>query len=486
MVRGFVLFLCVFLSLPSIAKVKLSAQKVMLGEALTLIVWGENIEADFEKLDKSPIRKHVEIFDIEGDSDRLRLKLYPRRAGRFIFPALKQGQIDFPATEVTVEENPEVKIEWSGLPDKAWVNQKLLWSAEVKVTDSAHAVSLAAHPHPNAKVQKQLSKTPYFEQKTLAGKTSHLGMLVSSGDKGAVRFRTPVVRVKNRTNKPWLFFDESYWVNIKPLSSYLPLNIPLGKIDLTANALDFWLERGRMYDWHIMQKANTFSANQLIDVTQQLGGENQVEWLVPKLKKYQVWQKEGQQALLDIHQPVRFHGLGLVKLPELRLTYLDVSSGRLEDVWLEESMHFILPSWLLLALQVIFWLLVLLLALISWQLLRLAWLKWQLVRQMKQASSVNQLWAVIENWNDKTLGETPDQVSLKDWQATLRQHCSDDKTQAMVDLLNRAFYAADKSVDYAKLQQAALDWGYSVSWLKLAFCKEVWMRRYFLKAMAKA
>jgi hypothetical protein len=62
----------VFLSVAH-AGVTLSTTKVMLGEPIILVVTGKNVENDFTHVDKPGIKKHFEIYDVQGDSDRLRL-----------------------------------------------------------------------------------------------------------------------------------------------------------------------------------------------------------------------------------------------------------------------------------------------------------------------------------------------------------------------------------------------------------------------------
>lgn len=438
------------------AGVSVFPQKIMLGEPVILVISGDNIEKDFERFDKDKIRQSFEIFDIDGDGDRLRLTLYPRRVGVLEFPAIRQGKIQFSGTEVVVEPNSDVSIEWYPPQSSSYPQRWQVWSAEVEVDDSAFEVSIDKHPHYNKQLRHQVSQQSVQTRQHLSGKTERLMVVFSADQAGEYFARSPMVRIKHSGQRPWLFFDETRSLNFKALPGYLPSYLPVGEVMLDQQPLDFWLATGRLYQWQLELQANNVMIENLPDVTAQLTVNSAIEWLTPEVTKSQDFRVEGISNQLLFDQPFRVNQLGLFRLPDLRVTYFDPQTGKLADSFLKGQWLFAVPIWLIWLLQLvkiaISVLVVILLMTIFYQL----WAKLHLQHALNRAQSTQQVWQSIQHWSASQLVGFTANDSLGQWQSKMDQQFDMSlTTDQLVRVLNQ-YWFSEQSPEVNAVAQAWL------------------------------
>lgn len=493
------------------AGVKVFPSHVMLGEPVTLIITGNNIEKDFEKIDKDTIRKAFEIWDVEGDADRLRLKIYPRKVGEIGFPAMKQGSIDFNGQIISVAENPEVAISWTVPKNNAFVGQGLLWAARVKLANSANAAILEAHAHANKKVDRVLSPKPVLEETGMFGKDLLLMMRVSSETKGRVRFRSPVVKVKNTTNRAWLFFADTQWVDLKPLPNYMPRNIPIGRLQIESDEMPFIHQVGSLQHWKLNLKGQQQLPDNLPSIDAQLGYSEDVEWVPTSVKKSVFWNEQGMFGEQEIAQAFRVNKIGFYALPSLRLTYFDPVKMRLEDVFIESQTGLALPSWVKPLTEIFAFMWVGIFVLIGLRFASVYQKKRQLVLAIQKAKSVEEVWLAMQLWLKRNMvsdqaqsvqsnesNQNNDyaghQFTIGQWQTHVeklnvsREALFQRKKNSYSDtelfgLLNQHFFQAD--VELNKIKRVALAWAENLNLLQLFF-SEFRIIKNFFKAMIKA
>lgn len=434
--------LCLLMPFVSQAGVSVFPQKVMLGEPVILIITGDNIESDFEKVNKDSIRNSFEIFDVEGNSDRLRLTLYPRQTGQLSFPAIRQGRIQFNGTIIEVEKNPEVFIDWKAPPSQAYVQQFISWGTEVKVKDAAFEVTMNRHPHFNAALTHRFETMAVGQSQTLSGKTEMFVMGISSEKAGRFKVRSPMIRIKNSGQRPWLFFDETHFIEFKPIPSYLPAFMPIGEIKISAKPVSFWLEEDRLYEWELKLTGKNLFINTLPDLTQQLWGGNAIEWMTPEIKKEEAMTSEGVVSEMTFQQPFRVAKLGVYVLPDMRVTYFDPETGKLADQTLSGQVIVSVPAFVIWILQTMVLLMVVVLLLLIIVLLN-QWLsKIRLLVKLNAAQNNQQIWRAILVWSNGNLASAPGNISFGRWQALIElQVRSDEKLVELVNTLNRVEFS---------------------------------------------
>lgn len=440
--------------------VNLSPLQITLGEPVTLILKGHNIESDFAKFDKEKIRKQFEIYDVDGDSDYMRLVLYPRQAGDAHFPAIHIGGLQFDGAVVRVDPNNDVTIEWQPPKNVAYMNQLQGWKVLVKTSDPSLGVRMLLHPHASDKVTHIFTEQPVGGNQRWLGNQRMFQMLVGSEHSGKVKVRTPIVEVQNTGNgRPWLFFDETQWIHVKPLPSYLPVAMPIGKVSLMPSKLSFWQVENQQLDWELTVKGENLDPNTLPDPTSQFAYNHAVEWLMPDQNKHEQWTESGLISERLIKQPLRFASLGLIRLPDIRVTYFDPASGKLVDQFISGQWVFSVPRVVYWLMNVLFYgLVVFLLLLMLWMFMD-AWHKWRLVVAIKQAKNRDEIWQALLIWTVSQFGSEVKNLSFGQWEKKIRTHYGDSSS------LSQLVRALDKdhfSLDDEDVRSLVLGWAKSL------------------------
>jgi len=468
------------------AGVSLSKTKLMLGESLILVVTGKNVENDFMHVDKPGIKKHFEIYNVEGDSERMRLVLYPRKAGVWVFPALNSGGIHSKPIKVTVTKNPEVEVTWHQPPTQVYQNQVITWQASVHLNNSANTATLTAHPHFNHKVKHWVPKRPVQETTSIMGKTQHLMLADATDQLGRIKLRSPVISVKNETSRAWLFFDEIKWIQVKPLPSYLPVGTPIGKISLKpTEGTSFWTETGRLNRWQLTQIGQNILPTKLPSLIPQLGSSTAIEWLAPVTQQKIQWHASGLQGVKIIDIPYRINHFGFYQLPSIRMTYFDPQAGILKDTLLPAQYGFSVPAWLLTLLKLIGFAWVIFVVVVIFKLIKWMWLKRQLKNAILASESPLALWEVLKAWQVKINPKANPIKTIAQWQESLKSQNVSHETFQLAQSLNQQLFCTKNPQAWVELQKQAFDWANQISIYSL-LVNEWRTARHFLKAMLKA
>ncbi|BBP42361.1 hypothetical protein [Thiosulfativibrio zosterae] len=497
-IMGAFLGVClVLMSTLAEAVVKVYPRTVQLGEPVTLVLTGEKIEQDFEQIDKSPIRQHFEIYEVEGNADRVRLTLYPLRVGDWTLPKMQAGQIDFAGVTIQVKENSAVEVKWQH-PDSSlpiFAQQRYVWQGVVK-TEPEFAVTLEAHPHQKPPIETFFTAQPVAIDRGLFGEERHFLMAFWSEQAGSFALRSPVIRVKNNSQKTWLFFDNTQTVKVKSLPNYLPLNMPVGQLAVQSDPLPWFLEASELNLWSLRVTGDNILADRLPNVPQKLQNSPALEWLSPTQKQYQAWSKLGWKTTQIWEMPFRAQHLGWVTLPPLRLTYFDVTTQQLQDVVLPATLKWVLPSGAFVFFKTLIGFLGLGLGLLLWLWVKAWFLKWQTYRMIEAATDNQQVWLAIRQLIIKIQNDSFGQIKPQfnelalSIEAGFNLWFNQNKTNVshetldVIEAFNRHFYGAE-ALPLHESQRLAQSWLSQQSATQMLL-NELRTMRYFLKATPKA
>lgn len=397
------------------AGVSIYPKSVTLGEPVTLVLSGKDIDADFEKIDKNLIRNSFEIYDVDGYSDRLRLTLYPRKPGVARFPELRSGTIQFPGAKIEVKENDAVHIEWKRPQAKGWVQHFRPWLAEVSLSRAADRAELKLHPHANAKVEKQWQGTAVSVERNVFGRTETFLLAVTHSQPGDVSIRSPMIEVRHTGPRPWRFFDQTQTLTFKALPSYLPAFFPVGDLDVSASFSNRLVSTGALHLWRLNVTGTNVLPSTLPDLTSNLHSGHDILWLSSEKTRSTHMTREGIHTSLSFVQPVRFECSGLYALPALTVTYFDANTGKLADKTLPAHWVGAFPVWL----NGLFYLFVTLIGLglvwVVWHGSRQLFAKWRLVKDLNQARSESDVWNALNTWSQSHLNASFDNRTHGQW-----------------------------------------------------------------------
>ena len=485
------------------AKVYFSRTKLQLGESTTLYVRGENIKSAFTPAIVSQLKKYLMLFQISGDEDSIRVILYPQKAGTFTFPAIKAGRIQLPPQTFTILPNPKVKVKWQKDTDQLFERQTLNWQVTAQFSEptlrgklllfetSAKTTQLPQIEDPNYRALS--SGSHVFEKQLKDGSVMQTFTAAITFKKaGKIRTVNPYLEVKNASQRPWRFFpypDRHHLFHVKPLPSYLPPNIVVGQLQLTAQPLKPWLETGDLIYWSLQLQGQSIPTFYLPSLDSQLTTDNgQPQWLANQIQKSEILTPKGLVSQVKIEQPLRFLNWGQHQLPEIRLLSFDPNHQKVQTTLLPAQTVWVWPTGLGIVLQLVIFLLGIgLLSFSIWGLtLHQQYQRWN--EQVQRAETPQQLWCALQNcinWmldkneipcheKQTTLGFPVQQTfqtyysALKSQKDSIQNHIPE-----WTETLNQQLFDSSKALDetaFLTLKQAALNWcKQQTVWQKIRF-----------------
>ncbi|GAB6035067.1 hypothetical protein [Galenea microaerophila] len=395
------------------AKVHFSRTQLKMGEFTTLYIRGAQIEQAFTPAIVKQLKQYWMIFKVEGDEDFVRVTLYPQKPGQFTFPAIDAGRIQLPPQVFHIAPNPEVQVSWQPDSTKLFAHQTLNWKVMVHLSDPAYRGTL--HLFEAQKIESspntyQVDHSDYralshgtaiAERKTKNQGVEQLFMAAYTFKQaGVIRAVNPYLEVQNRSQQPWHFFpypDRHHLFHVKPLPSYLPFNLPVGRLALKAEALPLWIESGDLVNWAITLKGISVPADSLPSLEDQLVADTQVQWLANQIQKSEQLTAQGLVSQAKIDQPLRFLSWGQHVLPELRLLSFNPATEKVQTTVLPAQTVWVWPAGAKLIMQLLIFLLgITLLSFSIWGLtLQQQYKRW--LARTQRAETPEALWCALQN-----------------------------------------------------------------------------------------
>lgn len=392
--------------------VRIYPDSVMLGERVTMVLKGRVAVEDFEKLDLKALKQQFAIGEVEAASDRIRLRLYPLKAGPIEIKAQKFGRVTLPDMHVEVKPNPQVRIEWSAPSGPIYAAQNVSWTARVSLLNAANQVSFKAPDSTlwNVSVEKYPVREEVYASEE-QGKPGKRVWLASNYRLGAeaignqFEVESPAVVVRNASNQRWLFFDKPIRLTLNPLPRFLPVTQVIGKVEFSSDGADGLHESGDLRHWVWNLEAQGISVADLQNLAYQLiaqiGHDPQIEWLTESYQAQQSMTEAGLKSRLQVRVPYRVLESGLFRLPALQVRYFDPSSGKLKIQAVASDWGLAIPAWISWLAQWFALLVTLFVVFSGLWLFKQAWLNWKLRRAIAQAQSLPQLLEAMFVWQNQ-------------------------------------------------------------------------------------
>lgn len=311
--------------------------------------------ADLDNLDTSPWQDDFEIArgyaQRQGDMQRLRLRLTPRRTGQLPLPPLRLGGAQSLTGSIRVdaalEAGERLHPHWSVTPSQAWQGQQLRAELTLEMAPGNAHLSSTPPRAPGFAIQA----LPPRQQPLADGRVRHrLIWLLRPRQAGEQRIEAPMLRYVVDGVPRRRFHFPATRLPVRPLPAYVTPNVPVGDLRLGDSA-DTVL-------------ANGISAAQLIAALSTAGlTADAAERLDPDLGTLS-------RARID-DQP----GTG----PAVQVIYYDPGAGRLQALRLPQAS----PPWLMAAGGVVPLAMV---GLLIWQRRRLRhrWQWWRYRRRLRR------------------------------------------------------------------------------------------------------
>ncbi|WP_178863416.1 hypothetical protein [Thiomicrorhabdus cannonii] len=386
--------------------VRITPQKVMLGQNISVLIRGDAAVRDFEKFDLQALKQQFAVYDVTRESSRVRLQLYPLAAGRAKIAAVDIGALHIPETLIEVTPNPQVEVVWQRLPPVLLSGQNAVWSAKVTLHNPAFETHLVAEGQSRlvaSEADERLKQQTWVANYQWHAALDNKGMPLQR-----IAVDSPVLEVKNTSQRTWRFYDAPQRVEIKPLPAFVPITTLVGKVDLTTQTDGLWQVNGALHYWRWQLQANGVQAADLKNLAYRLVAElphdPAIEWLSASMETSQTLTEQGLLSTVAVRVPYRVNAFGVAHLPELTWRVLESQSGKLIVQTRPAEFILAIPGWLQTLLKLagllgLLWLV--------WQgvsLSRQWWLRRHLQRQIRQAQTPQAIWQAMRHWKTQQAG----------------------------------------------------------------------------------
>lgn len=450
-------------------------KQLMLGQAVTWVLEGNQVAKHFEQSDLSQLKHYFYIEGVIGGGDRLRVKLYPYRAEQIRLQPIQLGESVFTPPVIEVTENPEIEVVWQPPGERDFYqNQVIYWRAKLLADNTNFSVSIDTESEPDQPYQ-WLGSAQKATAKSAFGHQWHVISGLQLMRPGNYAIDSPKLWVRNATQQQWLFVAPPNLTIVRALPSFVPRDVTVGRLNLTTSFPARLIEKGTLYHWRYHWMGQDLQLDDFRGLAQSLNSEASVEWLSPSKQINTEMQLDGLHSKLVVEQPFRVEQYGWINLPPLNVTYFDVVTGKLVNQRIDPPWLVAVPTWVIWLIQLLGWGLVLIGLILIGQLTRSFYLKWRLIRQFEVTADPQTLWMQVQGWTDssqawwffrnKPIRNQGQSMKGRDnanrlnslgawlnWYEKRYGHC--DQARDLVTTLNQCFYGKH----YHDPKQAALDW----------------------------
>ena len=462
--------------------VKIRPTQVQLGEPVTLVIEGEQIGSSTALLDWSELQKQFVIDEVDQHSYVLRLTLYPLNTGRLVIPEQNAGRVHIPKTVINVKQNPQVAIEWEPPKSTLLISEQGLWKAHVKVDNPAFLVEIKPPEVPKIEGLDEIVRNVLTDANT---PTLHMVSfeMPSVIEAQTVQLASPVVEIKNTTNRRWKFFDSEHTLHIHPLPSFLPMSVAVGQIDWQIAPFDTLYQVNDLMYWHWQLRGRGITEGNLKATAYQLITElshnKGFDWLAESMQSQSTVDKDGLLTVLDVQIPFRINQPGLVSVAPINAQFFNPETQKVTQKIIEPATLVALPNWLFWMVQ---WFLMLLVITISYLVLFMIkqhWINLRLRKAIKLSSTSQQIWQALLDWQaHHALGLVSAQSTRSNYNAEVKSiryfelwfkenYTASASLASVIEDLNRALYGPQNpELSFRQLKQNAQAWSNSLTFFK--------------------
>lgn len=342
---GFILLLLL------VSHTSLSASQLILFTDKSESIIGRPIRADLygislgSKISEINLSKLNENFGIVTDyvisetSDKrwpnqeiqiLRLKLYPRNTGKIIIPPLSSNNVysKEKILNITGENTALPKITISTL--KPYERQQIIIQVSSVSDDPTSRLSISE----NTDISGFESHALEFKRtKNKDGKyLLQIGFALSALKSGMVKFELPAIEYSISGVSRKQFYFPIQKLTIKPLPSYLPPTIPVGKVDIESKLSTTLFKTNSIYYWNIQLSGELSNSYQLPAILRQIKSNKNIKYFPANSKRSAIKQANNLTNIVTHSIPFKSLNSGALDLPVIQFQYFDPTTGKIKKI----------------------------------------------------------------------------------------------------------------------------------------------------------
>ena len=325
----------------------------MLGRPIRAELYGIELKTKITDINLSKLNESFGVltdYSINDTSDErwpnqsvqiLKFKLYPRYTGKIIIPHLNVNDLQTKKREVEISlgETGEPKI--SSSTNMPYVRQQFILNISIKSDDSTSRLSIREDFKINGFESTSL---PFSRIKEKNGKyTNKIGWALTALKSGEQKIELPPIEYSVSGVLRKQFYLPQNVVNIKPLPSYVPPTLPIGKISLESQPPYAWLiQTNTLAYWKINIRGEVNNAYRLPAILRKIRTNSDFQFLPVNSKHLSEISNNNLLSVTNHTIPFKALSSGFLKLPNLTIQYFDPDKGEIKDITYESSRIFVL------------------------------------------------------------------------------------------------------------------------------------------------
>ncbi len=368
----------------------------------------------------------------------LKLRLYPRNKDIRQLPALtlekaKSISIPLKVTPAKIKNEP-IELSWNISNLSPWQREAIIIHVRIQSSDTTAHVLLDS-PDNNESMLRALKTEKHITKNGLA--IFDAGWIFYPLNEGKQSIDLPAIRYQLSGSDRRRFYLPVQHLQVKPLPSYLPPNLPVGELKLDSK-----IENGEINSWKTIVHTPALIPFGVPGLDKQLSIINgqDVSNIKMKYKKLSNYKDYGDLNIINAPLPKWLMPFG-PKI-NIKLRYFDPESSTLKESLHNLPRHWTMPAWA-------WWITLIIcsfLSLIIFKQIR-PWLnhqavRWNIRKQLKTEMTADQLRKLLLN--------NGQYISLHDWAK------ENDNRKTLVAELNNACFSNMTSLNLSNLQSEIL------------------------------
>ena len=325
----------------------------ILGRPIRAELYGVALKTQITDIDLSRLNKEFGVvtdYSINDTRDKrwpnqsvqiLKFTIYPRYIGKIIIPSLNINNLITKKKEIVVNigDTGEPKI---SLPtNMPYERQQFILNVSIKSDDSTSRLSIREDFNINGFESTLL---PFSRIKEKNGTYSNnISWALTALKSGEQKIELPPVEYSVSGVLRKQFYLRQNMIKIKPLPSYIPPTLPIGKISLEAQPPYSWLiQTDTLAYWNINIRGEVSNTYRLPAVLRQIKSNSHFQFLPVNSKHLSEISNNNLLSVSNHTIPFKALSSGFLKLPDLTIQYFDPIKGEIKHLAYESRRIFVL------------------------------------------------------------------------------------------------------------------------------------------------
>jgi hypothetical protein len=344
---------------PSHLSVATDTNQVEYGRAFSVYLRSDDA-AMLERLDLTPVDADF-VVHRRGDITRgrdsshfsMRLRLYPRKPGPLVLPALAvNGTATKPlkinvTTAIDPKDQSVVNVSYELNRQSVWLKQAITVVARVETRADIVDVSAPAFDDSGFRsfVLPLVRKTITTNGKS---RTVHrLGWTLYPLVTGSRELQLPAIQYRRDGIVTHRFFPPRYKISVNALPSYVPVTMPVGKVEIEPGEFEkrFYI-KNNLESLSFRVTADGLPGQYVSYLLEQLKSTESISLYPAEMQTAQHLSPARLTNRLDYRVPFVPTRMGWMEFPTLRLQFFDPESGKIVTKQGDLGTAFAIPRWL--------------------------------------------------------------------------------------------------------------------------------------------